>query len=210
MPWPRHLVASILLVASPSSAGEQPATVDGFALVEAATKELLATQRGYRTGDLISRKQVAQLLDRLAQAGVWRLPEADRTRIAGQCLDEKSFLFEQLNSPKGKILLRDCSRLQGVHDLLDRLSQLPQGRDLIEKLVRGPDGYKMLEYLMASRGGAELERMLEQAPKGRDVRKPTGRIYGETALLAELHNVYESRRRTTDAKGAKPSAASSR
>ncbi len=210
MPWPRHLVASILLVASPSSAGEQPATADGFALVEVATQEFLATQRGYRPGDLISRKQVAQLLDRLAETGVWRLPEADRTRIAEQCLDEKSFLFEQLNSPKGKLLLRDCSRLKGAHDLLDRLSQLPQGRDLIEKLVRGPDGYKMLEYLMVSRGGAELERMLEKAPAGRDVRKSTGRIYGETALLAELRNVYEARRRTTDSKGVKPAAASRR
>lgn len=195
MPLPRPLaVVCVLFLGNevlPAAETNAPGK-SSFAAVEGATQKFFAGQAGYLPGDLISRKQVGQLLERLVRSGACRMTEDERADLLDHCLDERSFFFEQLGSPKGKLLLRKVSRIPGVYDILDRLSQMPQGRDLIQKLVRGPDGYKLLEYLLETKGGAELERMLEQAPKGRDLRRATGRIYAEAALLAELRKTFEA------------------
>lgn len=175
--------------------------------IHGALQEHFAKQRGYRSGDFLTRGKVEEAIKSVEHKTGWQLEAADREALLKLALDDKSFLAQQLTSKLGKQFARDIEALPLGYDKLDRLSQLPQGRSTIERLVVGPDGYKLLQYMTTSSGGQELSRMLTQDGKG-NFEKPTGKIYDEqqlTLALTQLHKTVLARQA-----GASRNAADSR
>jgi hypothetical protein len=153
-----------------------------FQRVDATLETYFNQQKGYIPGDLITRKQVAEVLDEIQTLG-WKLP--DRAKFEKRAVDDGSFLAGQLKSPSGKKFMRQIASMPLAYDRLDRLAELPQGRSTVERLVRGPDGYKLLEYMTGAKGGHELTRMLSKDGGG-DFDRATGKIYTAEQLRTAL------------------------
>lgn len=157
-----------------------------FAEVEATVRDVLNQAKDYQPGDLLTRKPVQTMLDRLERLG-WKV--ADRGALEKKILDDGSFLVGKLQTSAGKKFMRQIAGMSLAYDRLDRLSQLPQGRSTVERLVRGPDGYKLFDYMANDKGGRELAKMLSKDGKG-DFNRPTGKLYTEAQLLRELERLY--------------------
>jgi hypothetical protein len=161
-------------------------TLPPYDEVKALVEQYFAKATGYEQGDIVSRKQVKEVLDQLEQVG-WTI--AKRNALEQQTLADDSFLITQLRSPAGKKFMRKVSALPLAYDRLDRLAQLPQGRSTVERLVRGPDGYKLLEYMIQEPGGKSLSKMLSKDGHG-NFSKPTGKVYSVDSLLKELRTLH--------------------
>lgn len=169
------LTASFALAAAPSTpiAGRD---------VKSIVTDYFSTVKGHTAGDLITRKQVREVLDRVEKEQ-GKLPE--RAKLEQRTLVEDSFLAEQFHSTSGKKFMRQISSMPLGYDQIDRMAQLPQGRSTVERLVRGPDGYKLLEYMTQAKGGKDLAKMLSKDGGG-NFSKPTGKIYTAEQLVKEL------------------------
>lgn len=151
--------------------------------ITAAVKQFFGDQKNYKPGDLITRGQIAPLLDRVQEMG---LPLPDKKQILTDLPNKKEFFVRQLSTPAGRKFMRQIARYPEAFDRVDRLTRLPHGRQTVVDLIRGPDGYKMIEYMTTAAGGKELGRMLSQAPDGRNFNKPTDRIYTADLLVKRL------------------------
>lgn len=177
---------SVLLVVSACAASVEAADLPKFAEVEATVQDVLKQEKDYQPGDLLTRKQVKTMLDRIERLG-WKL--ADRGALEKKVLDDGSYLVEKLRASSGKKFMRQVAELSLAYDRLDRLAQLPQGRSTVERLVRGPDGYKLFDYMAKEKGGRELAKMLSKDGRG-DFNQSTGKLYTEEQLLRELQKLH--------------------
>jgi hypothetical protein len=159
-----------------------PTTIDLKSIVSGS----LGQDRNYRPGDLITQKRVASVLAALKASG-WEVPHS--RELLARVPSDGEFLVRALSTEKGVAFMRTISRLGGGYDRVDRLSRIPNGRQLVERLIQGPDGHKLVVYLAESAGGKELGTMLGRATDTAEFNKPTGRIYTEHQLLAELEDL---------------------
>ena len=152
--------------------------------ITAAVKQFFKDQKNYKPGDLITRDQIAPLLDRLQEMG---LPLPDKKQILADLPNKKEFLVRQLSTPAGKKFMRQIARYPEAFDRVD-MADSPAARTAKRSSIwiRGPDGYKMIEYMTTAAGGKELGRMLSQAPDGHNFNKPTDRIYTADLLVERL------------------------
>lgn len=174
------LLVSVLIAASTFAAAPTAQTSGGD--TKAIVAEYFAGVKGYAPGDLITRRQVREVLD-LVERRNGKLN--DRAQIEKKALADDSFLATQLHSASGKKFMRQVASMPLGFDQLDRLAQLPQGHSTVERLVRGPDGYKLLEYMTKSPGGKDMAKMLSKDGAG-NFNKPTGKIYTAEQLLKQL------------------------
>lgn len=181
-----RIVIPTLFCLVASTVSVDAADLPKFAEVEAAVADVLKQEKDYQPGDLLTRKQVKAMLDRIERLG-WKL--ADRGALEKKVLDDGSFLVGKLGTTTGKKFMRQIEDLSMAYDRLDRLSQLPQGRNTVVRLIRGPDGYKLFDYMSNDKGGRELAKMLSNNGKG-DFNQPTGNIYTEEQLLRELQKLH--------------------
>ncbi len=152
-------------------------------LAVAVNQYFVRMDEAYKPGDLITREQVAPLLDELAKTGFpVHAPEDVLTRIPAA--DE--VLPRLLATTSGKKFMRRVARYPGAYDRLDRLSVMPHGAQTIRDLIKGPGGERMIEYMVDTRGGKAMGNMLSKAPNGRDFNKPTTRIYTASQLVEAL------------------------
>lgn len=154
-------------------------------------RDHFSTQKGYKSGDLLTHNHVEAALETLERKTKWKLDDRDRKALLKQTIDDKSFFAQQLTSKAGKAFARQIAPMPLGYDKLDRLAQLPQGRSTLERLVAGPDGYKLLQYMTSSHGGHEMSRMLSADGKG-NFEKPTGKIYDETQLVMALSQLHKA------------------
>jgi len=153
-------------------------------LLKKAVYQHFASLPEFRRGDLITRDQVAPLLDQFELLG-WTT--TDPRQIIGQILPERDFLAKQLRgSKKGIAFMRSISSMPQAFDKLDRLARLPGGEQTVHDLIHKKGGGGLIEYLTTTRGGQEMGRLLGHTPKGYGFNKPTGRIYTVELLLARL------------------------
>lgn len=150
--------------------------------VKMIVTEYFAGVKGYAPGDLITRNQVRDVLDRVEKH---HGKLADRAKFERRTLADDSFLAGQLRTANGKKFMRQIAAMPLGFDQLDRLAQLPQGHSTVERLVRGPDGYKLLDYMSKAPGGKDMAKMLSKDGAG-DFNKPTGKIYTAEQLVKEL------------------------
>jgi hypothetical protein len=171
---------------------EPPETTRGdlpkFEAIKKLVDEHFASDKEYRPKDLITRDQVAAVLDKLHKLG-WRVRQRDAILADVPAQDE--FLPKELRTRQGLKFMRQISSYPLAYDRLDRFSQMPQGKQTLRDLIRGPDGYKLIEYMAESKGGKALGKQLANSKAGTDFNKPTGKIYTQDQLLSRLERAYE-------------------
>jgi hypothetical protein len=165
----------------------KPKPVPQFSEVTQAVLRHFQAKPDYRSGDLITRDDVAPLLGRIERMG---LPLPDAKRILENVPAKDSFLVQQLGTPDGRKFMRRIAGYPNAYDRLDRLSRLPRGQRIVRELIKGPGGEKMIEYMTTAQGGKELGKMLSDDPHGADFNAPTGRIYTVNMLLARLQQSH--------------------
>jgi hypothetical protein len=177
------LLVSVLIAAI--SVGAAPtAKSSGGNNAKAIVTDYFAQVKNHAPGDLVSRGQVREVLDRVEKRN-GKL--ADRAKLEQKVLADDSFLVTKLRSSSGTKFMRQIASMPLGYDQLDRMSQLPQGRGTVERLVRGPDGYKLLEYMTKEPGGKDMAKMLSKDGAG-NFNKPTGKIYTAEQLVKELEH----------------------
>jgi hypothetical protein len=179
-PW-LLLIACMATPFSHAAAG-QPQLPD-FELVESWVQGHFASQKGRQASDLVTRRDVEQVLDGLKQRG-WDV--AERKEILESSLPGDDWLVQRLQTTAGRKFLREIASYPDAYDRLDRLRRLPDGRQILDRLIQGPDGYKLIEYLTNEPGGRQMGRMLSNTPKGKNFNQTTGRIYIASDLLKRL------------------------
>ena len=157
--------------------------IPSFAEVRRTVLEYFEEQPDFKSGDLITRDEVAPLLSLLKKQG---LPLADAKEILKKTPAKGEFLVDQLSTKGGRKFMRQISAYPNAYDRLDRLGRLPHGKQTVRDLIRGPGGEKMIEYMTTTQGGKELGKQLSNAPDGKRFNRPTGRIYTMALLLDQL------------------------
>jgi len=175
------------VAATASAADGNNTKFPSFASVKKLVEKTLSGDRHYRSGDLLSQSQAAAVLAQLKSNG-WEVTQS-RELLARVPSDEE-FLVRELRTPKGLVMMRQIAGMKDGFDRIDRLSRIPNGPQLIAQLIEGPDGYKLIAYLTETRGGKELGQMLDRTPGDGNFNEPTGRIYTEKQLLAELQRLH--------------------
>jgi len=160
-----------------------------WADVEKAVSHHFAAVPGYRTGDIISRGQVAPLFGRLDTLG---FSVADRQEILEKVPPDGDFLVRQLRTPAGLKFMRRIAPHADAYDRLERISSLHRGKQTVKELIgRGVKGADVIGYFASDPDGKKANRMMSKSTKGgRNFDKPTGRIYTQRTLLDELRRQY--------------------
>jgi hypothetical protein len=176
------------------SAGETPgskAVMPDFSAVRAMLETHFQQERDYRAGDMISRGQVAPLIERLKKLG-WTIAESQL--ILDKMLNDGDFLVRTLRTSPGKAFMRKVSGDKLIYDRLDRISREAGGQALIRDLVKLPDAERYAS-MHTARGVPDLLDLLPKDRSGKrrtikDYDKPTGRIYTAATLVSELEGAY--------------------
>jgi hypothetical protein len=142
-------------------------------------------------GDLITASDAAPALKALEELG-WK--DVSRCETVSRILEDGSFLARELRSDPGRIFMRRVSGYKLIYDRLDRVSQMPGGQKLIHDMIRLPDGHRYAQ-MQPHQGTPPMTDFLPKgasgkAPRVRDLDKPTGRIYTQSELLAQLETEY--------------------
>jgi hypothetical protein len=179
-----------LFVCGPTAvvAGEPGAKpLPAWPQVSQAIDRYYAKDKSRQPRDIITQSQTSPVFAELQKLG-WNV--ADRDALLARVPSDNDFIVKQLRSKQGKEFMRDFTKYPDGFDKLDQLAKMPHGKANVEALVKGPDGYKLLEYMTTTKGGANLQKQLSHAPKGKGFTKETGRIYTVEALKQELKKSY--------------------
>jgi hypothetical protein len=164
----------------------QQANKPDFTKVE---KLVAAELSSFSKTDVISREDVASLLEKLPAAGLKLKNPSDLLR---RLLPASDFLYIELNSDNGRKFAQDIASLSNGYDRVDRLCRIPRGQQTVHDLVQGPGGAKMIEYMTSSSGGKELGNQLANCPGGGNFNTPTNRIYTVPQLLTYLKAQFDA------------------
>lgn len=182
------LITLVALSGSRIASGDDDATLPPLKQIVAAVERHFASLDDYEPGDLISRAEVKNSLDDVAELG-WQ--PANRVALEKLVLAENAFLVAKLRTKEGTQFMRRIAGIPGAYDRLDRLSAMAGGRKLINTLIRDKGGHTLIAYLAESKGGENLGSMLTQARGGSNLNKPTGRIYTVDGLIDVLSKTYK-------------------
>ncbi len=155
--------------------------------VHRVISDYFADKRGYEPGDLITREDVREILERLADHGV--VPR-DAEEIVEDSLEEGAFLVQLLSSERGRRFMRKTKKEKLIYDRLDRIAAVPQGKKTLRNVVRLPDGHRYAP-IRPARGTPTLLDLLPKRGSSRtrsikDYTKPTGKIYTQSDLEKRL------------------------
>jgi hypothetical protein len=165
-------------------------------MVDQTAKQALAARNDYRPKDLLSQGDLRAVVSALAKKG-WKVPQG-RELVETALPDDDVLVRLFRGSKQGVGFMRSVEKYTLAYDRLDRLIRLPGGEMTIKALIRGPDGYKLVQYYTetASRGNSIVEVLPRgyngQLPSSKGFNDPTGRIYTEKMLLAELKKRYDA------------------
>jgi hypothetical protein len=193
--WVSLFAALPALVLGPiSSAFAQDSSDEAFPTwseVRAAVESHFAGLPDLAPGDLITASDAAPALKALEKMG-WK--DISRSETAKRLLEDGAFLARELRSEPGRIFMRRVSGYRLIYDRLDRVSQMPGGQKLIHDMIRLPDGHRYAQ-MQPHQGVPPMTDFLPKgvsgkAPRVPDIDKPTGRIYTQSELLAQLEAEY--------------------
>lgn len=186
---------SLVMIGATTTFAAPAAKHPEWKTVELATKKALAKRPGYEPQDVLSQSDLKNVVSALSKLG-WKLP--DGKGLVEETLPDDDILISVFRGSKnGLDFMRDCERFALAYDRLDRLIRLPGGVMTIKKLIKGPDGYKMVQYFTdtAYRGNCIVDILPRgyngELPSSKGFNDPTGKIYTEKMLLAELKERYE-------------------
>lgn len=143
-------------------------------------QQYFASQPGFKAGDVVTRDTTRHLLTQLEKAG-WQVKDADQ--LLEKVLPESDFLVQQLKSDRGRAFLGKIRSTPGGIDCLDRILRMPHGQDNVRQLIQKvPNGHEWIEGMVESKHGRRMTTQMSKSATGRDVNKPTGRIYSVDEL----------------------------
>jgi hypothetical protein len=179
---------------APANADEkfQPTPTGAAGAPASAVSRLLAEDKTYKSGDLLTWERVKPVLDRLRRAKVPMPPEKE---MQAKFLSEKDSLVKMLSTPDGKAFFKELAKKPASIDLVDRYRELPQSEPFLREFTHDVDGYKFFTepyWLSPSRAQrAESEGLLDVS-NGVKLGEPTGRIYLESQLISFLNEYKKS------------------
>jgi hypothetical protein len=179
------ILASWFITTAATQAAEPQ--IPPFEVVQATVDAYFHADSEYQPGDLIVQGQIAEVVALLEKAG-WTVPDGDKLVARG--VPDGSFLARVSAKPEGNHFLRKIAGFPGAYSRLDRLSTISGGQKLIRDLMDTKGGDKLIEYLATTKQGHNLGQMMAGVQKGVDLNKPTGRIYTQDELLAELQRLH--------------------
>ncbi len=162
-----------------------PATIRTIAARHLAQKE------GYKSGDLITKKDVPPILKQLATS-YGQVP--DQKKILEDLLSDTSVLASYSSTARGGQFMRKVACDKLIFDRLDRISRVSGGKALLRDIAKLPDGprYAKLKHTPG------VPNLLDLLPKNRsgktrtvkNYKKPTGRIYTQKDLVERITKSY--------------------
>lgn len=193
------LLAALSTVGS-AQAQNDPPKLPKFDEVIKAVREQLSQTAGYKTGDILSQRDVQPVFPKLEKLG-WNVE--DQKDILADVLADSDYLVVQLRSADGVKMQRKIGMTPMSYDYLDRIRNMPHGTYRVRELIEGPDGYTMIQYMTSTPYGHNLTKQLTKAQNGKDFDKPTGRLYNEPLLVARLKASYDAETQRRDGKNKK-------
>jgi len=169
----------------------QEEQLPSFDMVRGIVEPHFSAQRDYRSGDIISKRDVQPLFSQLESLG-WKV--SDQEEILSEMLDGGSPVVQTLRTRAGRKFMRKVSGYRLIYDRLDRISREPGGRRLVADLVKLPDGERYAK-MVPRRGAPGMLEFLPKSGSGKrrritDYKKPTGRIYTAGGFLERLEKSY--------------------
>jgi len=181
---------------APARADEsfQPMPTGAAAGSVAAVSRMLAEDKTYKSGDLLTWERVKPVLDRLRRG---RVPLPPEKELQSKFLSGNDPLVKMLSTERGKAFFAQLAKNPPSIDLVDRYRDLPESEPFLREFIRDVDGYKFFTepYWMSPRRAKMAQQAggpvsgwvgLSNVPNGDKFGDPTGRIYLESQLIAFL------------------------
>lgn len=186
-----------------SPSGEEPKTRPASADADEAIKpvpsgsvsavsRLLAENKDYKEGDLLTWELVKPVLDRLRRAKVPMPPEKD---LKPKFLSAGDSLVKMLSTKRGEAFFKELSKNPASIDMVDHYRTLPYGDKFLNEFIRDVDGYKFFTtktWMDAHDAKWAQQWTLANVPGGKKFGEPTGRIYLESQLIDFLTKYKKS------------------
>jgi hypothetical protein len=192
------LLAAFLPGSLPAASGSKPALshtskpkpMPTFEAVKGVVTGQLKKNRYYKSGDVLSRKDVDPMFGKLASLG-WKVD--DRKAILDQLLPDDYYLIRALRSPDNGLFMRQVGQDPDGYgyDRLDRISRMGDGQILIDRIMQEPGGWQFIDIMSETKEAPGMAQAFSMGPGGKDFTKPTGRIYTEQQLVARLKQSYD-------------------
>jgi hypothetical protein len=168
----------------------KPKAMPTFEAVKATITGQLAKNRSYKPGDVLSRKEVEPIFDKLAKLG-WKV--SDRKVILDLLLPDNYYLVRALRSADNSLFMRQVGQVPDGYgyDRLDRVSRMDDGEVLVSRIMQSPGGWNFVDLMSETIQAPGMAFSFSMGPGGKDFMKPTGRIYTEQQLIARLKESYD-------------------
>ena len=166
------------------AAGAKPVEAKIDPQVQALMDKHLRLDPTYSPGDLLTRYMVEPIYNEIVARGL--KPSDDPESAYTPILRDDHPLAQELRSPAGRALMKKIGNKPLAYDRLERLSWLPGGQEWARQLINSPDGAEMFDRLFSDDGVAAIEKKFAEHSSGANFSLPTGRIYTEAALGAQL------------------------
>ena len=183
------LTAAVTCPVSAIAAQAKNKPLPEFPVIEKVVEEHFAELRGYKPGDILTRRDVTPLFAKLEKQG-WKV--ADQAAILDSLLTDHDSLVRELRSRNGRPFMRQIGRLPEGYDRLDRLRKMPYGERRIRELIRNPGGWTMIAYMTTTPYGRNLSKQVARGRNGQNFDKATGRLYTAKDVLARLKKSHET------------------
>lgn len=161
--------------------------VPPFALVEQVVARELAKKPGYKSGDLITRGDVAGVKPQLEKLGF----HVDKTSKGLEVLlPDDHPLAAAFRTPQGAALAAKIKNLELALDRMDRLCHFADGLDLVRKIVVAPNALEVIEQICAPESVQGLAAKFPNEPACQVLDIPSGRAFTQRQYLEHLRTIH--------------------
>lgn len=172
---------------APKAAESRP-KVPPFSVVEQIVARELAKKSGYKSGDLITRGDVANVKPELEKLG---FPVNKTSKGLEVLLPDDHPLAVALRTPQGEAIASKIKNLELALDRMDRLCHFPEGLELVRKVVAAPNSLEVIEQLCAPESVKGLAAKYPNEPACQVLDFPSGRAFTERQYLDHLRTIHK-------------------
>lgn len=173
--------------ASPQSTEPRKPKVPPFSVVEEVVARELAKKSGYKSGDLITRGDVAGVKPQLEKLG---FPVQKTSKGLEVLMADDHPLAVLIRTPQGDALLPKIKNVELALDRMDRLCGFPEGLELVRKLVVAPNALEVVEQLCLPESAKGLAAKYPNEPACQVFDFPSGRAFNERQYLEHLRTIH--------------------
>ena len=169
-------------------AAERKSKVPPFSVVEQVVARELAKKQGYKSGDLITRGDVAAVKPELEKLG---FPVNKTSKGLEVLLPDDHPLAVALRTPQGEAIASKIKNIELALDRMDRLCHFPEGLELVRKVVVAPNSLEVIEQLCAPESVQGLAAKYPHEPACQVLDVPSGRAFTERQYLDHLRTIHK-------------------